>query len=161
MSQQVSKNKVIEFTYSIIDDMGNVVEQVDSPFQYVHGASSMGLIETVEDALLGARVGEKVEVKVPPEDGFGEHDPSLTFVDDIDNVPPQFRSVGTKVEMKNEAGEVKEFAISKIEDDKVTIDGNHPLAGKTATFIVAILSVRDATADEIKNGVPHESVSVH
>jgi len=161
MSQQVTKNKVIEFTYSIIDDMGNVVEQVDSPFQYVHGASSMGLIETVEDALLGARVGEKVEVKVPPEDGFGEHDPSLTFVDDIDNVPPQFRSVGTKVEMKNEAGEVKEFAISKIEDDKVTIDGNHPLAGKTATFIVAILSVRDATADEIKNGVPHESVSVH
>jgi len=160
--QRVSKNKVIQFTYSIIDEDGNVVEQIDTPFQYVHGASSMGLIETVENAMDGALVGDKVEAKVEAADAFGEHDPALTFVDNIENVPPQFRKIGTKVEMANESsGETKEFTITKIEGDEVTIDGNHPLAGKTAHFIVTIVSVREATPEEIKEGVPHESVTMH
>jgi len=159
--QRISRNKVVQFTYTICDDNDNVVEQVDLPVQYVHGASSMGLIERVERALDGARVGDKVEASVPPAEGFGEHDPSLTFEDDIDNVPPQFRKVGTKVEMANDQGETKEFIITKIEDKKVTIDGNHPLAGKTAKFTVTVISVRDATADEIKNGVSNDNVPMH
>ncbi len=159
--QRISRNKVVQFTYTICDDDGNVVEQVDLPVQYVHGASSMGLIERVERALDGARVGDKVEAAVPPAEGFGEHDPDLTFEDDIDNVPPQFRKVGTKVEMANDEGETKEFVITKIDDKKVTIDGNHPLAGKTAKFTVTVLSVRDATADEIKNGVSNDNVPMH
>jgi len=158
--QRISRNKVVQFTYTISDDDGNIVEQVDLPVQYVHGASSMGLIERVERALNGARVGDKVETSVPPAEGFGEHDPSLTFEDDINNVPPQFRQVGTKVEMANDEGETKEFVITKIDSGKVTIDGNHPLAGKTAKFSVNVLSVRDATADEIKNGVANDNVNM-
>jgi len=159
--QRVSRNKVVQFTYSIADEDGNIVEQVDLPVQYVHGAGDMGLIERVEHALDGARVGDKVEARVPPAEGFGEIDPSLSFVDDIDNVPPQFRKVGMKVEMANDAGETKEFEITKIENDKVTIDGNHPLAGKTAKFVVTVLSIRDATVDEIKNGVTNDNVPMH
>lgn len=159
--QRIRKNKVVQFTYTIIDEENNVVEQVDLPVQYVHGASDMGLIERIERALEGARVGDKVEAQVPPSEGFGEHDPDLSIVDDIDNVPPQFRMVGAKVEMANDAGETKEFTITNIENGKVTIDGNHPLAGKTARFIVSILSIRDATADEIKNGVSNDNVPMH
>ena len=159
--QRISRNKVVQFTYTICDDNDNVVEQVDLPVQYVHGASSMGLIERVERALDGARVGDKVEASVPPAEGFGEHDPSLTFEDDIDNVPPQFRKVGTKVEMANDQGETKEFIITKIDDKKVTIDGNHPLAGKTAKFTVTVISIRDATPEEIKNGVSNDNVPMH
>ena len=159
--QRISRNKVVQFTYTISDDDGNVVEQVDLPVQYVHGASSMGLIERVEHALEGARVGDKVEATVPPAEGFGEHDPNLTFEDEIDNVPPQFRKLGTKVEMANDEGETKEFVITKITDSKITVDGNHPLAGKTARFTVAVLSVRDATAEEIKNGVSNDNVPMH
>lgn len=159
--QRISRNKVVQFTYTIIDEDGNVVEQVDLPVQYVHGASAMGLIEPVERALNGARVGDKVEAQVPPAEGFGEFDASLCFVDDIGNVPPQFRKVGMKVEMANDAGETKEFVITKIEKDKVTIDGNHPLAGKTAKFQVSVISIRDATADEIKNGVSNDNVPMH
>ena len=159
--QRVSRNKVVQFTYSISDEDGNVIEQVDLPVQYVHGASDMGLIERVERALDGARVGDKVEAQVPPAEGFGEFDPSLTFDDDIENVPPQFRKVGTKVEMANDEGETKEFVITKIENDKVTIDGNHPLAGKTAKFHVSVISIREATEDEIKNGVTNDNVPMH
>jgi FKBP-type peptidyl-prolyl cis-trans isomerase SlyD len=159
--QRVSRNKVVQFTYTISDDDGNVIEQVDLPVQYVHGGSDMGLIERVERALDGARVGDKVEAQVPPAEGFGEFDPSLTFEDDIDNVPPQFRKVGTKVEMANDAGDTKEFVITKIEDGKVTIDGNHPLAGKTAKFVVSVISIREATDDEIKNGVNNDNVPMH
>ncbi len=159
--QRVSRNKVVQFTYTIADEDGNVVEQVDLPVQYVHGAGDMGLIERVEKALDGARVGDKVEAQVPPAEGFGEFDPSLSFVDDIENVPPQFRKVGTKVEMANDSGETKEFVITKIENDKVTIDGNHQLAGKMAKFVVTVLSIRDATADEIKNGVTNDNVPMH
>ena len=159
--QRISRNKVVQFTYTISDEDGNVVEQVDLPVQYVHGASNMGLIEPVERALNGARVGDRVEAQVSPAEGFGELDPSLCFIDDIENVPPQFRQVGMKVEMANDAGETKEFTITKIENDKVTIDGNHPLAGKTAKFLVSVLSIREATADEIKNGVTNDNVPMH
>ncbi|MDH5485542.1 MAG: FKBP-type peptidyl-prolyl cis-trans isomerase [Gammaproteobacteria bacterium] len=158
--QRITRNKAVQFTYTISDDEGNVVEQVDLPVNYVHGASSMGLIESVERALTGCRSGDKIQVDVPPAEGFGEVDPSLTFTDDVENVPPQFRQLGARVEMQNDQGETKEFVVSKIEDGKLTIDGNHPLAGKTAKFSVTVLSVRDATADEIRNGIANPDVNM-
>ncbi|MDQ1363118.1 MAG: FKBP-type peptidyl-prolyl cis-trans isomerase SlyD [Pseudomonadota bacterium] len=159
--QRIRRNKVVQFTYSIADDQGNIVEQVDLPVNYVHGASSIGLIESVESALEGSRVGDKIEVSVPPADGFGEHDPDLTFTDDLDNVPPQFRQIGAQVEMANAEGETKTFIVTRIENGKLTVDGNHPLAGKTARFTINILSIRDATADEIRNGVVNPNVNMH
>ncbi len=160
-SQRISRNKAVQFTYSIADDEGNIVEQVDLPVNYVHGASHMGLIDRVEHALEGCQAGDKIVVDVPPEEGFGEVDPSLSFTDDIDNVPPQFRKVGARVEMANDAGETKTFVVTKIEDGKLTVDGNHPLAGKTARFTVNVLDVRDATEDEIRNGISNPNVSIH
>ncbi|HEY9052007.1 MAG TPA: FKBP-type peptidyl-prolyl cis-trans isomerase, partial [Gammaproteobacteria bacterium] len=120
--QRVRKNKVVQFTYSIADENGNIVEQVDLPVNYVHGATQMGLIERVERALEGCRIGETIEVTLPPEEGFGRHDPDLTFSDDIENVPPQFRHVGAQVEMMNDSGESKSFVVTKIEDGKLTVD---------------------------------------
>jgi FKBP-type peptidyl-prolyl cis-trans isomerase SlyD len=108
----------------------------------------------------GCRTGDKIEVSLPPSEGFGEYDPDLTFTDAIENVPPQFRQPGARVEMQNEQGETKEFVVSKIEDGKLTIDGNHPLAGKTARFSVTILSVRDATKDEIRNGIDNPNLNM-
>ena len=160
-SQKITRNKAVQFTYSISDDQGNVVEQVDLPVHYVHGASSMGLIERVERAMEGKMTGDKVEVELPPAEGFGDYDPELTFTDDIENVPPQFRKLGAQVEMANTDGESKTFIVSKIEGDKLTVDGNHPLAGKVATFRVKILEVRDATTDEIRNGISNPNVSIH
>jgi len=160
-SEKITRNKTVQFTYTITDDSGNVVEQVDMPVQYVHGASSMGLIERVERAMEGHVSGDSLEVELSPSEGFGEIDPDLSFTDDVENVPPQFRKVGAQVEMANDAGDTKTFIVSKIEGDKLTVDGNHPLAGKTATFKVKILEVRDATADEIRNGISNPNLSIH
>lgn len=159
--QRISRNKAVQFTYSIADDQGNVVEQVDLPVNYIHGGGTMGLIERVERALEGCRAGDTIEVDVPPAEGFGEYDPDLTFSDDIDNVPPQFRQVGAEVEMANDAGETKTFIVTKIENGKLTVDGNHPLAGKTARFSVTVLSVRDATAEELRDGIGNPNVKLH
>ena len=161
MNQQVSKNKVVQFTYTIVDETGNVIEQIDKPVQYIHGTNSAGLVKTVENVMEGANVGDTVEAEVPPSESFGDHDPELILIEDIKNVPPQFQVVGTEVEMTNDKGENKPFVITKIEDNKVTIDGNHPLAGKTTRFIVSIVGIRDATIEEITTGVISGSVAMH
>ena len=89
---------------------------------------------------------------VPPEDGFGAHDPDLTFSDDLQNVPPQFHRVGAEVLMQSESGDSKTFYVTRIEDGKLTVDGNHPLAGKTLKVRVNILEVRDATIEDMNPG---------
>ena len=148
----VEKNKVVAITYSIIDASGVILEQSDIPVYYVHGGPN-DMFPDVEDALDGKSLGDSVEVVLPPEKAFGYHDPSMTFTDDIDNVPPEFRRVGAEVEMQNDRGEVRSFFVSKIEDGKLTVDGNHPFAGKTLTYAVTVADIRDATEEEQRKGV--------
>lgn len=147
--ESVKKGKYVSLSYSIVDDNGNVVEQHDLPLGFVYG-SDTELIGGMDKALLGRGPGETVEVEMPPQDTFGEHDPSLTFTDSADNVPPEFHRIGAEVQMQNESGETKTFYVSKIEDGNITVDGNHPLAGKVLTVRVNILEVRDAKAGEEK-----------
>ena len=149
---QVGKHKVVAVVYSIADENGNVMEQIDYPVSYVHGGKS-DLIEKVETALEGCKVGDSVQVTLGPSEAFGEHDPNLTFTDDIDNVPPEFRHVGAEVQMQNDAGDVRTFIVSRIEGNKLTVDGNHPMAGKSVTFTVTVKEIRDASPEEIQNGV--------
>lgn len=157
MNQQVIQSGLVVYiTYSILDQAGNVVEQHDLPVGYVQGANS-GLLPSIESALVGKKIGDRVEVTLPPEDAFGEYDPELTFTDEIDNVPPQFRRLGAQVEMAGENGATRTFYVTRIEDGKLTVDGNHPLAGQNATCVVSILNIRAATADELASGMAADS----
>jgi len=159
MTQQtVGPNKVVYITYSIVDSRDAVVEQHDLPVAYVPGGNS-GLLPKIEQALHGRAAGERVEVVLPPEDGFGAHDPALTFTDDIDNVPPQYRHLGAEVEFENGQGETLLFRVAHIEDGKLTVDGNPPHAGETVTCVVNIVDVRDATAAELANGMPADAAA--
>jgi FKBP-type peptidyl-prolyl cis-trans isomerase SlyD len=103
----------------------------------------------MDKAVAGKSVGDQVEVIVEPDDGFGAHDPNLTFTDDIANVPEQFRYLGAEVQMQNSEGDVKSFYVTRIEDGKLTVDGNHPLAGKNLKVNVTILEVREATPEDM------------
>ncbi len=152
----VAKHKAIYITFSILDQQGQIVEQSDVPIGYVQGAAS-GIFEQVENALEGAKIGDKLEVFLPPKQGFGEHDPKLTFTEDIDNVPEEFRYLGAEVEFKNAKGENMKFRVTKIENGKLTIDANHPFAGQTVKFVVTVAAIRDATPEEIAYGRPDES----
>jgi len=150
----VKKHRVVYIRYSVLDETGRVMGQQDMPTGYVHGAGS-GLFDEIEQSLDGHRVGETVEAMLPP-GAFGERNPDLVIEEEIDNVPPQIRFVGAEAEMQNEAGDVVTFRVTAIEDGKITLDGNNPMAGRVARCVAEILSVRDATAQEIKDGFPAE-----
>ena len=154
MSEQVVElGKYVALTYSIRDEHGDVLEQYDLPVGFVYG-SDTELIGGMDKAIKGKTAGETVEVTVGPEQGFGAHDPALTFTDDIENVPPQFRHVGAEVAMQNDAGDTKTFYVTQIEDGKLTVDANHPLAGKPLIVRVNILEVRDAEpGEELTSGI--------
>ena len=149
MSEKISKYKFVSLTYTITDEDGNILESNDLPVQYVHGAYSH-VIEKIETALQGHQAGDMVSVTLKPEEGFGEYQPELTFSDDIENVPEQFHSIGAEVEFQNDQGESKVFRVTQIGDDTLTVDGNHPFAGKTITYHITIDEVRDATENELR-----------
>lgn len=148
----VDKNKVVGITYSIIDESGVILEQSDLPVYYLHGGPNE-MFEEVEAALDGCSLGDSVEAVIPPEKAFGYHDPELTFTDDIDNVPAEIRRVGAEVQMQNDRGELRSFFVSRIEDGKLTVDGNHPFAGKTLKYAVTVVDIRDASEQEKQKGV--------
>lgn len=157
MNQQVVQSGLVVYiTYSILDEARNVVEQHDLPVGYVQGGNS-GLLPSIEAALVGKKVGDQVEVLLSPQDAFGERDPDLSFTDDIENVPPQFRMVGAQVQMASEAGETRTFYVTSIEDGRLTVDGNHPLAGQNAICVVNILNIREATPEEMLSGMAADS----
>lgn len=141
---RIRDGKFVSLTYSIEDLDGNTLEHNDLPVSYIHGGDQE-LIGGMDQAVIGKVPGDEVSMVVPPEQGFGDHDPDLTFTDDLENVPEQFHTLGAEVQMQNEAGEVKTFYVTRIEDGKLTVDGNHPFAGKTLRVNIKILEVRDAT----------------
>jgi FKBP-type peptidyl-prolyl cis-trans isomerase SlyD len=145
----VRTGKYVSLTYTIVDDKGEVVEQHDLPVGYVHGSDTQ-LIGDMDKAITGHRVGDMVQLTVPPEQGFGDRDESLTFTDDLDNVPPEFRRIGAEVVMENDRGESRTFYVTRIADGKLTVDGNHPLAGQQLKINVKIHEVRDAKPGEDK-----------
>lgn len=149
----IQRNKVVSITYSILDSAGVVAEQHDVPVAYVHG-SAHGLLPGIEAALEGHGPGDRVEIELSPEDGYGVRDESLVFTEDIENVPPQFRRLGAEVVFQNDAGDTKTFYVTRIEDGQVTIDGNPALAGQRVTCVLNVIDVRDATPDEIRSGEP-------
>jgi len=152
MSDKISKNKFVSLTYTITDNGDNILERNDMPIQYIQGIQRQ-VIKKIEIALEGHQVDDLVHVTLSPEEGFGAHQPELTFSDDINNVPPQFHSIGAEVEFQNDHGESKIFRVTDISDGKLTVDGNHPFAGKTITYNITVKEVRDATENEMKNGV--------
>ena len=152
MKEVISINKFVELTYRIVDQSnGEIIEQVEDPLGYVQGDNSL-LFNQVTKKLEGKSAGDEVEILLKAKDAFGPKIEDLIFTDDIDNVPMEYRHIGANVTMQNDKGGTKDFVVSSIENGKLTIDGNHPLAGKDIIFFVEVLSIRDATADEIIEG---------
>lgn len=151
--QRVGREKVVYFTYVIRDGAGDELERSDLPVGYVHGIGGK-LLPKLEEAFEGAAAGDAVEVMLKPADGFGEHDPNLTYTDDLENVPEPFRYVGAQAEFRNDHGEVKTFTVTRIENGRLTLDGNHPFAGKALYYRAKIVEIRDAQPEEIASGVP-------
>ncbi|MCG7960052.1 MAG: FKBP-type peptidyl-prolyl cis-trans isomerase [Candidatus Thiodiazotropha taylori] len=162
MSQETVKpGKFVSLSYMIQDMDGNVLEQSDLPVGYIHGGETE-LIGGMDQAVLGKAQGEEVTMTIPAENGFGDYNPDLVITDNIENVPVELRQLGAEVQMQNEAGEVRSFYVTKIEGDRLTVDGNHPLAGKTLQVKLKILQVRDASQEDmLQFGMPGQSQTVN
>ncbi len=150
--QKVEHNKVVSLTYVLLDENGSVQEQSDIPISYLHGGKDSAMFPKVAEALEGHKVGDEVSVTLTPEEGFGHYDPSMTYSDEIENVPPEYRHIGAEATFQNEAGESITMTVVKMENGKIMLDGNHPFAGKTITFKIKVTEIRDATEAEVGSG---------
>lgn len=156
----IKNDKVVTITYSILNSQQAIVEQHDMPVSYLHGGH-LSLLPSIENALAGHQVGDRVEIQLAPEEALGLRDESLVLVDDITNVPPEYRYLGAKVEFYNDRGETKAFYVTNIENGKLTMDGNPPLAGQSVTWIVNVIDIRDARPEEIRHGIPDSTGYLH
>ena len=152
MSDSIEDNKFVELNYKVIDNKtGDVLVTVEYPLGYVHGANDV-MSEQVTKELYGKKVGDIIEVPVDTTLLYGERDESLVFTDRIENVPEEYREIGMTLTMENEKGEMKSFIVTRFDDKTLTVDGNNPLCGREITFVLEVLSIRDATDEEIEHG---------
>ena len=152
MNQTIHDGKFVELTYKVSDRRsGQVLTCVEFPLGYIHGHNEI-LAPTVHSQLEGKAAGDIIEVPIDGNRIFGARDESLVFTDAIDNVPEEYRQVGTSILMENDKGQTRSFLVTRVDDETLTVDSNNPLCGREVVFRLEILTVRDATDEEMKAG---------
>ncbi len=152
MTETIQNGKLVELNYKVTDQKsGHVLTTVEFPLGYVHGHNEV-LTPDVTAKLEGRTIGDVIEVPVDCNLLYGPRDESLVFTDHIENVPEEYQKVGTTIITQNEQGEPRNFIVTRVDDKTLTVDGNNPLCGRDVIFILKILSVRDATDEEIEAG---------
>ena len=151
-SETIRDGKFVELTYKVTDrKTGHVLTRVEFPLGYVHGHNEI-LAPSVHRELEGKAAGDVIEVPIDGNQIFGPRDESLVFSDRLENVPEEYRQVGTSILMENDKGQTRSFLVTHLDDETLTVDGNNPLCGRAVVFTLEILSVRDATAEETRAG---------
>jgi FKBP-type peptidyl-prolyl cis-trans isomerase SlyD len=151
---QVAKDTVVALSYELFDVDGNLIEKTDAPIEYLHGGYD-GIFPVVEQALDGKSAGESCRVRLEPDDAFGEYDAELVHVEPRDKFP---NNVGVGMQFEGRSGTTDEmliYTVTDIAEDKVVVDGNHPLAGQTLDFACTVSAVRSATDEEVRHGHVH------
>ncbi|HQR22386.1 MAG TPA: hypothetical protein PLE54_17915 [Burkholderiaceae bacterium] len=152
MSEVICNGKYVELTYKVTDrKLGHVLTRVEFPLGYVHGHNEI-LAPSVHTELEGKSAGDVIEVPIDGNQIFGPRDESLVFSDSLENVPEEYRQVGTSILMENDRGQTRSFLVTHMDDETLTVDGNNPLCGREVIFTLEILTVRDATDEEMKAG---------
>jgi len=152
MSDTIEDEKFVELHYKVVDDKtGDVLVTVDYPLGYVHGVNSV-MSEEVTKQLYGKKVGDIIEVPIDTKLLYGERDESLVFTDNIENVPEEYHQIGMTITMESDKGEPRNFIVTRFDDKTLTVDGNNPLCGRDVTFMVEVLTIREATDEEIELG---------
>ncbi len=157
-NKQVHKDTVVSVDYTVKLDSGEVVDSSaeSRPLEYLHGHKN--IIPGLEAALEGMEVGESKHVTVAPADAYGERVeeamewfPRNAFPADVELAP------GMMFQAHDAQGNVIMLVVREVEDDRVLVDYNHPLAGQTLHFDVTVVDIRPATADEIAHGHVHHA----
>ena len=162
MSVLIRENSVVSVNYTLTDDDGKVLDSSDGskPMVYLHGAGN--IVPGLEKALVGKGAGDSLKVRVEPAEAYGEVVPNgvktieRSAFEGVDVV-----EVGMAFQAQAPDGTEQHIMVTKVEGDNVTIDINHPLAGVPLNFDIKILSVRQATKEELDHGHTHEDGHSH
>ncbi len=152
---QIEKNTVVTLDYQVHDSDGEVVDDGSEKLVYLHGGYD-DIFRDIEEGLEGKTIGDKLQVKLQPDEAFGEYDAELVSIESRDMFPPEIQP-GMQLE-REDGGMVM---VTDVEGDTVVVDGNHPLAGKSLIFSCSVMSVRPATADEIEHRHAHGAHGHH
>jgi len=159
---KIAKDTVVSLRYELFDSEGELLEKVEEPVSYLHGGYD-GIFPLVEEELHGKAVGDQCRVTMRPDDAFGEYDHTLVMVEPRSAFPQEIE-VGMQFEGGPESADDEDYllyTVVEVDDDEVTVDGNHPLAGKTLTFNCTVTGVRPATAEELAHGHVHDGEGGH
>lgn len=161
MSLMIGKNAVVSINYTLTNDAGEVMDTSEGrePLTYLHGANN--LIPGLEKEMEGKSSGQSFKVTIPPAEAYGESNPELVqtlskeMFKGVDKVEP-----GMGFTAQGPQGE-QHIVVTAVDGDQVTIDANHPMAGKTLHFAVEIVNVRDASDEEVEHGHVHDGSENH
>ena len=154
MSMQIGKDTVVSLSYELSDTSGKVIEKTKAPITYLHGGYD-GIFPLVESALQGKNVGDNCKITLDPDDAFGEYDAKMVR-SEPKSLFPENISIGMQFEGAIErSDDYTLYTVTKIADDSVVVDGNHPLAGQTLVFSGTVTEVRAATHEELHHGHVH------
>lgn len=157
---QINKNTVATLDYRVVDEDGKLVDEGTHPLSYLHGGFG-GIFPAIEAALEGKAVGDKLALKLQPADAFGDYNADLIRIEPRSAFPGEV-AVGMQFEGMSAGGEdAMLYTITDITDDKVVVDGNHPLAGIALVFTCTVTEVRQASAEEISHGHAHSDACGH
>jgi FKBP-type peptidyl-prolyl cis-trans isomerase SlyD len=158
---QVERDRVVEIHYTLKNDAGEVLEAShgSTPITYLHGHGN--IVPGLEKALAGRHAGDRLTAVVTPEEGYGSRNPGLVQVVakaalKLDVEP----AVGMQLTARGPQG-ARMLTVTQVGRDTVTLDGNHPMAGKTLHFDVEVTSVRKATREELAHGHAHGAGGHH
>lgn len=153
---KIAKDTVVSLRYELSDADGTLLEKTDEPVSYLHGGYD-GIFPAVEEAVQGRDVGAQFNITMEPDEAFGEYDHELVRVEPRSLFPEEI-AVGMQFEGGAEDADDEDYmlyTVVDVTDDEVTVDGNHPLAGKTLKFVGIVTGVRPATAEELEHGHTH------
>jgi FKBP-type peptidyl-prolyl cis-trans isomerase SlyD len=153
----VVNDRVVEIHYSLKLENGEVIDSTDgfSPLAYIQGKKN--IIQGLEKNLLGKSLGDSFSITVSPEEGYGIKNPELIQIVSIDNFKsPEDLKIGMQFKVPNSEGHAMIVEIKEINNDQVTLDGNHPLAGMNLYFDIKIESIREASEEELVHGHLHK-----
>jgi FKBP-type peptidyl-prolyl cis-trans isomerase SlyD len=153
--EKIEDGVVVSIAYTLTVD-GEEVDRAsaDDPLDYLHGAEN--IVPGLEDALTGRKVGDKLSVTLRPDQAYGEYDEDDIEVVNRGEIPDADRlRSGMLIEAEDEDGNVTMGIVREINDDSLVLDFNPPLAGKTLTYDVEVLGLREADSEELAHGHPH------
>ena len=152
----IADKKAVTINYTLKDDQDVMIDTSnDSSFVYLHGANN--IIPGLETELTGKTSGDKFKLVINPEDAYGQYNDKLTQVIDKEAFgEEQEVEAGMQFHAQGEGDQMVMITVTEVNGDKVTIDGNHPLAGVTLHYDVEVMDVREATEEELSHGHIHQ-----